>query len=60
MHNTIMFCGEAVDIGPTPVILRELGFEKPGEVRAIAARCSQGEPFMRMDDVAEWFKSNVH
>lgn len=24
------------------------------------ARCSQGEPFMRMDDVAEWFKSNVH
>lgn len=60
MHNTIMFCGEAVDIGPTPVILRELGFEKPGEVRAIAARCSQGEPFMRMDDVAKWFKSNVH
>lgn len=60
MHNTIMFCGEAIDIGPTPVILRELGFEKPGEVRSAAARCSQGEPFMRMDDVAEWFKSNVH
>ena len=60
MHNTIMFGGEAVDIGPTPVILRELGFKTPCEVRAIAARCSQGEPFMRMDDVAEWFKSNVH
>lgn len=38
MSNTIMYCGETIDIG----------------------RCSQGEPFMRMDDVAEWFRNNVH
>ena len=60
MHNTIMYCGEKIDIGTTPTIPRHLGYLTPGEVRAIAARCSQGEPFMRMDDVAEWFRNNVH
>lgn len=58
--NRIEIDGELVKTGSTPGVLKECGFRDADEVRDIAAKCSlNGEPKMRMDDVAEWFKNNV-
>ena len=57
--NEIMVDGELIKIGYTPAIVTACGFRSPDEVRRAASRFSQGEPFMRMDDVADWFRANV-
>ena len=57
--NEIMVEGEIIKTGATPALIRFCGFKSPGEVRSVAARCSRGEPFMRMGDVADWFRANV-
>ena len=55
--NEIMVDGELIKIGYTPAIVTACGFRSPDEVRRAASRFSQGEPFMRMDDVAELFRN---
>ena len=57
--NEIMVNGEIIKIGATPAMVTSCGFKGPVEVRHAAARFSRGEPFMHIDDVAEWFKDNV-
>ena len=57
--NEIMVEGEIIKTGATPALIRFCGFKSPAEVRHAAARCSRGEPFMRMGDVADWFRANV-
>ena len=57
--NEIMVEGEIIKTGATPALIKHCGFSGPAEVRHAAARCSRGEPFMRMDDVADWFRANV-
>ena len=57
--NEIMVDGELIKIGATPALVTHCGFKGPDEVRHDAARFSRGEPFMRMDDVADWFRANV-
>ena len=57
--NEIMVEGEIIKTGATPAIVRACGFGSPAEVRRDAARFSRGEPYMRMDDVADWFRANV-
>ena len=57
--NEIMIDGSIVKTGATPAIVTFCGFKGPAEVRSVAGRCSRGEPFMRMDDVADWFRANV-
>ena len=57
--NTIMFEGEIIEIGATPELVRACGFGSPAEVRRDAVRFSTGDPYMRMDDVVEWFRTNV-
>lgn len=56
MSNTITYKGETVNIGPTPGVLRALGFSGPDEVRRIANRCSEGEPYMDVSGVVERFR----
>jgi len=56
--NTVMILGELVKTGSTPIALRECGFRDADEVRYVAAKFSEGTPNMRMDDVAEWFKTH--
>ena len=58
--NEIMVDGEIVKIGSTPALVMACGFRSPDEVRRTASRFSQGEPFMRMDDVAEYFRATVN
>ena len=57
--NEIMVEGEIIKTGATPSVVTFCGFKSPAEVRHAAARCSRGEPLMRMDDVAEYFRANV-
>lgn len=54
--NTIAVNGEQVKIGPTPAVVTFCGFKSPEEVRRVAAKFSAGEPYMNVDDVADWFK----
>ena len=58
--NEIMVDGEIIKIGNTPALVSACGFRSPDEVRRAASRFSQGEPFMRMDDVAEYFRATVN
>lgn len=58
--NEIMVEGEIIKTGDTPALIRFCGFKGPAEVRRAAARFSRGEPCMRMDDVAAWFRANVN
>lgn len=57
--NEIMVEGKIIKTGATPSVVTFCGFSGPAEVRHAAARFSRGEPFMRMDDVADWFRANV-
>ena len=57
--NEIMVEGEIIKTGATPSVVKFCGFKGPGEVRRAAIRCSRGEPLMRMDDVADWFRAYV-
>ena len=57
--NEIMVEGEIIKTGATPPVITFCGFKDPGAVRHAAARFSRGEPLMRMDDVADWFRANV-
>ena len=57
--NEIMVEGEIIKTGATPLLVTHCGFRSPAEVRRAAARFSQGEPCMRMDDVAELFRNTV-
>ena len=57
--NEIMVEGEIIKTGATPSVVTFCGFKSPADVRHAAARCSRGEPFMRMDDVADWFRANI-
>ena len=57
--NEIMVDGEIVKIGYTPAIVSACGFRSPAEVGHAAAANSRGVAFMRMDDVAEYFRATV-
>ena len=57
--NEIMVEGEIIKTGVTPGVVTYCGFKDPGAVRHAAARFRRGEPFMSMDDVADWFRANV-
>ena len=57
--NEIMVDGEIIKTGATPSVVTFCGFKGPAEVRHAAARFSRGVPYMRMDDVADWFRANV-
>lgn len=54
--NQLTINGQRVNIGPTPDIIKQCGFQGPGDVRRAANRCSRGEPHMEMSDVAEYFE----
>jgi len=54
--NTIMIDGEIIKTGPTPYALLHLGFTSADEVRAVAAKFSEGTPYMKMNDVVEYFE----
>ena len=56
--NTIAVNGEQVKIGPTPAVVTFCGFKGPEEVRRVAAKNSQGEPYMNMDDLPGWFRNH--
>lgn len=57
--NMIAIDGEMVKTGPTPGVLRYCGFANADEVRRVAAKFSEGTPYMSMKGVADWFKSHV-
>lgn len=57
--NEIMVDGELIKIGSTPALVMACGFKSPAEVGHAAAANSRGVAYMRMDDVAEYFRANV-
>ena len=57
--NEIMVDGEIVKIGNTPALVLACGFKSPAEVRHAAEANSRCVAYMRMDDVAEYFRANV-
>ena len=56
--NTITVNGEKINIGATPLIIRQVGFDTPADVRRVANKNSKGEPKVRLDDVADYFTHN--
>ena len=58
--NEIMVDGEIVKIGSTPALVLACGFRSPAEVGHAAAANSRGVAYMRMDDVAEYFRATVN
>jgi len=55
--NRVEIDGEIYSMGRQHPALEFCGFADAADVQRVAAKCSQGTPFMKMRDVAEWFES---
>lgn len=56
--NTLIYNDQRINIGPTPLIVRQCGFANPDDVRRVANKNSISTPSMRMGDVIKWFQDH--
>jgi len=56
--NRVEIGGEIYNMGMQHPAIEFCGFKDAEDVQRVAAKFSQGTPFMKMSDVAEWFTNH--